>query len=118
MRVARLLLLLTLTAGLVLGQGISGGLSVTLNNGGTNSLLVTAYDMNAQPPARILADEVINSDASISVSISADAYGRGHLAWTAVTVDRDMGGCGHGDKGQLHDGDSVSVKADSTCPGQ
>jgi hypothetical protein len=118
MRMANRLVLIVVTAVLVSAQGISGGLTVTLSNGTTNNVLVTAYDLNATSRQRILSGELINGNASIPVSLSADASGRGHLAWTAITADRDMGGCGHGDNARLNDGDTVNVNADSTCPGQ
>jgi hypothetical protein len=118
MRIATRLVLIVLVAGLVSAQGFGGGLTVTLNNGTTNNLLVTVYDLNVSPPQRVLSGEVINGNASITVSISPDASGRGHLAWTATTMDRDMGGCGRADKSSLNDGDTVNVNADSTCPGQ
>ena len=118
MRVAKRLVLIVVTVVLVSAQGVGSGLTVTLSNGTTNDVFVTAYDLNAMTRQKILSGEVINGNASISVSLSPDASGRGHLAWTAITVDRDMGGCGHGDNAQLHDGDTVNVNADSTCPGQ
>jgi len=115
MRAAIRIALIVLTPVLVSAQGMGGGLTVSVNNGSTDNLLVTAYDLNVQPPQKILSSEVINGNASISVSITADASGRGHLAWTSTTVDRDMRSCGRGDSPQLNDGDSVSVNADTDC---
>ena len=91
------------------------GLTITLNNNTTGNLLVTVYDLNSQPPQRVLAGEVINGFASIKISIAADDAGRGHLSWTATTVDRDMRRCGHHDKPKLNDGDTVHVYANGEC---
>jgi hypothetical protein len=91
------------------------GLSITLNNNTTGNLLVTVYDRNAQPPQKVLSGQVINGFASIKISIAADDSGRGHLSWTATTVDRDMRRCGHHNKPKLNDGDTVHVYANSEC---
>jgi len=116
MRMANRFVLIVLTA--ILGsaaQGFEGGLTVTISNGTDSDLLVTAYDLNTQAQRKVLSSEVINGNASIAISIAADASGQGHLAWTATTVDRDMGGCGRGENRRLNNGDTVSVSADSSC---
>jgi hypothetical protein len=91
------------------------GLTITLNNNTTANLIVSVYDLNPQPPQKILSGEVINGFASIKISISSDDSGRGHLSWTARTVDRDMRRCGHHDKPRLNDGDTVHVYANGEC---
>jgi hypothetical protein len=106
------------SAVLVAGQCFGDGLMVTINNGSIQNLLVTVYDTRPRTPVKILSSTLINGNASITVSISPDATGRGKLKWTATTVDRDMRSCGHGDKSGLNDGDSVEVNVDSECPGQ
>ena len=115
MRIANRFVLIVLTAVLGSAQGFESGLTVTVSNGSTNNLLVTAYDLNTQTRRKVLSSEVINGNASVAISIAADASGQGHLAWTATTVDRDMGGCGHGEKRRLNEGDTVNVSADSSC---
>lgn len=94
---------------------LADGLDITLNNNTTGNLLVTVYDMNAQPPQKVLSGAVINGFASIRISIAADAAGHGHLSWRATSVDRDMRRCGHHDKPKLNDGDTVHVYANSEC---
>jgi len=89
-------------------------LTINVNNDSTNNLLVTVYDRNVQPRLKILS-QVINGNASVAVSITADASGQGHISWTATTRDRDMRQCGHSDKAHLNDGDTVNVHADSDC---
>jgi hypothetical protein len=39
------------------------------------------------------------------------------LSWTAITQDPDMRMCGHNDKPNLNDGDTVHVQADGDCAG-
>ena len=98
---------------------VSGGdgLTITINNDSTNNLLVTVYDRNANPPLKVLAGKIIYGSASISVAISPDDSGKGHVSWTATTVDHDMRRCGHNDKPNLNDGDIVRVHADGDCAG-
>ena len=96
----------------VLGDG---GLMITLLNDSSVNLLVTAYDQGTQPPQPLVSDREIYGNASMTVSIAAGRQGRGHLSWTAVTVDRDMRKCGQGDKLHLNDGDTVKVHADGDC---
>jgi hypothetical protein len=92
----------------VFGQE-GGGINLTINNDTSDNLLVTIYDMGGSPRQTILSNRAIYGNASITVSISADASGSGHVSWTAMSQDPDMCKCGHGDKGSLNDGDSVSV---------
>ena len=96
----------------VLGDG---GLMITLLNDSSDGLRVTAYDNGIQPPQILVADREIYGNASMTVSITAGSQGRGHLSWTAVTVDRDMRKCGQSDNPHLNDGDTVKVHADEDC---
>jgi hypothetical protein len=101
------------------GAAVYGGdaLTITVMNDTTDSLIVTIYDRNTSPPQKVLSSEVVLGSASIPVSISADPSGQGHLSWTARTVDPDMRMCGHNDKPNLNDGDTVHVQADGDCAG-
>jgi hypothetical protein len=91
------------------------GVNVTINNNTTRNLLVTVYDLNGSPPARVLSSETINGFASMSILIVADASGEGHLSWTATTIGKDMRRCGHRDRPGVSDGDTVNVFVDSDC---
>jgi hypothetical protein len=91
------------------------GLSITITNDTSDSLLVSVYDQGTSPPQVVLSDRAIYGNASVSVSISADSSGHGHLSWTAMTADRDMRRCGRNDKPNLNDGDTVNVHADDSC---
>jgi hypothetical protein len=92
-----------------------GGLTITISNDSTSNLLVTVYDQNTDPAQKILASQVINGFATVSVSVTADSSGHGHLSWSTTTVDPDMRRCGHRDKPGLNDGDTVHVSADGDC---
>jgi hypothetical protein len=91
------------------------GLMVTINNDSSDAILVTVYDQSTSPPRLVISRNAIYGNASIVVSIAADGSGQGHLSWSAMTVDRDMRMCGHNDKPNLNDGDTVNVHADSDC---
>jgi hypothetical protein len=92
-------------------------LTITINNNTSDNLLVTVYDQNTSPAQRVLSTTPIYGNASIAVAISPDGAGKGHLSWTAMTIDHDMRQCGHNDKAGLNDGDIVNVQADSDCGG-
>jgi len=94
------------------------GVTVRILNDTPDALSVTIFDRNVQPAQDVVSSEVINGNASLSVSVTADASGRGHLSWTATTVDRDMRRCGHKDKPGVNDGDTIRVHANRTCPGR
>lgn len=99
------------------GTPASADARITLHiaNGSVDSLIVTLYDRNLRRHQQVLSGQVINGNASISITISADSSGQGHIAWTAMTVDRDMRQCGHQDKRGVYDGSTVQVFADSSC---
>ena len=94
-----------------------GGITLTINNNTSDNLLVTIYDVGVSPRQTILSNRPIYGNASITVSISEDASGSGHVRWTAMSQDPDMRMCGHEDKANLNNGDTVSVYADGDCSG-
>ncbi len=100
----------------VFGQ-TDGGIVLTIDNNTSDNLLVTIYDMGVSPRQTILSNRQIYGNASITVSISADASGSGRVLWTAMSLDPDMRMCGHEDKTNLKNGDTVSVYADGDCSG-
>jgi|SRR5450631_4348779 hypothetical protein len=100
----------------VFGQE-GGGIMLTISNNTSDNLLVSVYDLGASPRQQILANRPIYGNASITVSITEDATGSGHLWWTAMSLDPDMRKCGHDDKANLSDGDTVNVSADGDCSG-
>jgi hypothetical protein len=94
-----------------------GTIMLTINNNTSGPLLVTVYDMAASPRAQLLANRAIYGNASVTVSVMQDASGKGHVRWTAMNQDPDMRMCGHDDKTDLNDGDTVNVYADGDCSG-
>jgi hypothetical protein len=99
------------------GTALAGdGVTVRVLNDTPDSLTVTLYDRNVQPPQPVVSAAVINGNASISVSITPDASGRGHLSWNATTTDADMRRCGHREKRRVNDGDTIRVFANNRCP--
>jgi hypothetical protein len=89
--------------------------AIKIYNDGSDAVVVTVYDMNAQPPGAVLASERINGFAWIPVSVTAGAVGRGHVQWTARTADAGSRKCGHQDTRRLENDDSVRVFANSSC---
>lgn len=106
---------LTLSLSCVCAYGGNDVFAITINNDSSDNLLVTVYDQNTSPPQRVLSTTPLYGGASLSVSISPDGAGKGHLSWTAMTMDPDMRSCGHNDKSNLNDGDTVNVHADGDC---
>jgi hypothetical protein len=91
------------------------GLKITITNDSSKDLLITVYDLNTDPVAPVLSSQAVKGLASVSVSIVADSVGAGHLSWTAVTSNSDTRTCGHGDRSDLNNDDTVKVSAESDC---
>jgi hypothetical protein len=91
------------------------GLTIKIVNDSDDTLLVSVYDLNASAQQKVLSNEVVNGNSSVTVPIAADDGGRGHVTWTARNSDSDMRRCGRDEAANLNDGDSVNVSADSEC---
>jgi hypothetical protein len=104
--------LLTLMSALALA---GDGIVVTISNDTTKELRVTVYDLNTNPILRVVSSQTINAFASISITITADDSGQGHLSWAATTVGQNMRMCGRNDKRHLNNSDTVDVYAGSEC---
>jgi len=89
--------------------------TIRVYNDNADVMVVTVYDMNAQPPGAVLASRRINGFAWIPVSVTAGAAGNGHVMWIARTADATFHRCGNQDKRGLSNDDSVGVFADSRC---
>ena len=94
----------------------AGSVTLHILNDSVDGLIVSLYDRSQGRRVPVLSGQVINGNASISITISANASGQGHLSWTASTVDTDMRRCGRHDNPGLNDGDTVRVHADTRCP--
>jgi len=100
---------------LMIGTALGGeGVQVKITNDGTQDIVVTVYDMNAQPRAILLQNARINGFTSVPVSAIADAAGRANLSWTATTTGTSAK-CGHDDTLGLGNDSAVNVHADSSC---
>jgi hypothetical protein len=107
-----ILALAFLTAGTALG---GEGVQLKITNDGTQDIVVTVYDMNANPQRILLQNARINGFTSVLISAIADATGRANLSWTATSTDATSKMCGHGDALGLSDDSVVSVRAESSC---
>jgi len=104
--------LLTLTGATAFGDDM---VSLKISNDGTDDILVTVYDMNAEPPGAVIVRQRISGFAWIPVSVTAGRAGFGHIQWTATSAVSGKHRCGRGDTRGLENDDSVSVYADSPC---
>jgi hypothetical protein len=101
---------------LMIGTALGGeGLQVKITNDGTQDIVVTVYDMNANPRAILLQNARINGFTSVPVSAIADATGHANLSWTATSTDGTSAKCGHDDTSGLRNDSAVNVHADSSC---
>ena len=101
---------------LLIGTALGGeGVQVKITNDGTQDIVVTVYDMNANPRAILLQNARINGFTSVPVSAIADATGHANLSWTATSTDGTSAKCGHDDTSGLRNDSAVNVHADSSC---
>ena len=91
------------------------GVQVKITNDGTQDIVVTVYDMNANPQRILLQNARINGFTSVPISAIADATGRANLSWTATSTDSTSKLCGHADTLGISDSSAVSVQAQSSC---
>jgi hypothetical protein len=92
-----------------------GTLTIHIANDGPDNLQVTIYDRNLRRRQKVLSGQVIYGNASISMSISANSSGQGHVYWSAISTDRDLRKCGQHDKPHVNDGETIHVSADGPC---
>lgn len=111
-KVGLILALSSLIAGTALG---GEGVQIKITNDGTQDIVVTVYDMNANPRRVLLQNARINGFTSVPVSALADATGRANLSWTATSTDSASRMCGQADSLGLGDDSAVSVRAESSC---
>ena len=107
-------LLTLLAGGTAIGDDVVA-LTLRISNNDTDDILVTVYDMNADPPGAVIVRQRINGFAWIPVSVSAGSAGFGHVRWTATSAAAGQHRCGQHDTHGLGDDDSVPVFADSPC---
>ena len=101
---------------LITGTALGGeGVQVKITNDGTQDIVVTVYDMNANPHRILLQNARINGFTSVPVSAIADATGRANLSWTATSTDVTSKMCGQADTLGVADDSAVNVRAESSC---
>jgi hypothetical protein len=105
-------LLLTLTGVTAAGDDM---VALKISNDGADDILVTVYDMNAEPPGAVIVRQRISGFAWIPVSVTSGRAGFGHIQWTATSAVSGRHRCGQRDAHGLGNDDSVSVFADSRC---
>jgi hypothetical protein len=107
---------LVLAALPLVGAAFGGeGVQVRITNDGTQDVVVTVYDMNAQPQRILLQNARINGFTSVPVSAIGDAAGRANLSWTATSTDATSPKCGHDSTTGVGNDAAVNVHADSSC---
>jgi hypothetical protein len=89
--------------------------TIRIYNDNAEDIVVSVYDMNAQPPEEVVADQRINGFAWIAASVTAGAVGKGHVKWVARNVDSGFHSCGHQDMHGVANDALVYVSVDSSC---
>src|SRR5450631_782115 len=60
---------------------------IRIYNDDAESVDLSVYDLNAQPPDAAIVNQRVNGFAWIPISVTAGRVGKGHVKWTARTVD-------------------------------
>ena len=89
--------------------------NIRIYNDSAEDIVVSVYDMNAQPPEAVIADQRINGFAWISASVAAGAVGKGHVKWVARNVDPSFHSCGSREMHGVANDALVYVSVDSSC---
>jgi hypothetical protein len=90
-------------------------LTVRIYNDEADDIVVSVYDMNAQPPDAVVADQRINGFAWIPISVTTGAVGKGHLKWIARTVDPGFRRCGYQEMHGVANDALVYVSVNTSC---
>jgi hypothetical protein len=89
--------------------------TIRIYNDDADDILLSVYDMNAQPPEAVIVNQRINGFAWIPILVAAGAAGKGHLKWVARTVDAGLHRCGNKEMHGLENDALVYVSVDSSC---
>jgi len=89
--------------------------TIRIYNDDADTIVLSVYDLNAQPPAEIVAGQRVNGFAWIPVSVTAGAAGKGHVKWIARSVDPDFRRCGYREVHGVVNQAVLSVSANSIC---
>jgi hypothetical protein len=99
-------------AGVALG---SDGIAVKVTNDTSSNVIVTVIDMNENPEQALISNQTIYGFASLSIRVSPDASGYGHIRWTATSGDAGSRTCGHKESDRLGADSIVHVSANNSC---
>jgi hypothetical protein len=89
---------------------------IRIYNDDAESIDLSVYDLNAQPPDAAVVNQRVNGFAWIPISVTAGAVGEGHVRWIARTVDPSFNRCGSQEVRGVANDSFVYVSADSSCP--
>ena len=84
-------------------------------NDSADQVIVTLYDMNANPPEPVLERQIIEGFAWFPASVTPGTDGHGHVRWNAETTGTSFHRCGHRERRKLTSDAVVRVFADSSC---
>ncbi len=88
---------------------------IRIYNDDADDIVLSVYDMNAEPPAAVIANQRISGFAWIPISVTAGAVGKRHLKWIARTVDPGFRRCGYQEMRGVANDALVYVSVDSSC---
>lgn len=88
---------------------------IRMYNDDTDDIVLSVYDMNAQPPEAVIANRRINGFAWIPITVTAGAVGKGHLKWIARTADSGFRRCGYQEVHGVANDALVYVSVNSSC---
>jgi hypothetical protein len=89
--------------------------TIRIYNDDADDIVVSVYDMNAQPPQAVIANQRINGFAWIPISVTAGAVGNGDVNWIARTADRGFHRCGYQELHGVAKDSFVYISADASC---
>ena len=89
--------------------------TIRIYNDNADAIVVSVYDMNAQSPQAVIANQRINGFAWIPISVTAGAVGKGHVKWIARNVDSSFHRCGYQDVHGVPNDALVYVSVNSSC---
>jgi|SRR5450631_3934501 hypothetical protein len=88
---------------------------IRIYNDDAESIDLSVYDLNAQPPDAAIVNQRVNGFAWIPITVTAGAVGEGNVKWIARTVDPSFHRCGTQEVRGVANDSFVYVSADSSC---
>jgi hypothetical protein len=89
--------------------------TIRIYNDNADAIVVSVYDLNAQSPEAVIANQRINGFAWIPISVTAGAVGKGHVKWIARNVDSGFHRCGYQEVHGVANDAVVYVSVNSSC---